>query len=64
MAEPDRDLAEYPGAQADQARLLHLGGGSESQSVGVYRLLQSDDRQAVQVDVPGEGSGDLNHWLI
>ncbi len=25
MAEPDGDLAEYSGAKADQARVLHVG---------------------------------------
>src|SRR5919202_3760320 len=59
LAEPDGNLAEYPGAEAAPARLLHLGRGPQAEDRGLHRLLQSDDGQAVQVDLPGQATGGI-----
>ena len=52
LAEPDRALAEYPDPQAAPARLLRLGGRSHRQGAGLHRVLQPDDGQALQMDLP------------
>src|SRR5262249_38156050 len=53
VAESDRDLVQHPGAARAQAGELHVGDGSAGEDFGLYRLLQSDAGEAVQVDVQG-----------
>ena len=45
------DLVQHPGAEDAQARELHVGSGSRGEGVGIHRLLQPDDGQAVPVDL-------------
>jgi hypothetical protein len=54
----------HPGAQATEARQLHLGRGSISAHSCVHRVLQPDNGQAVQVDLPGTSAQGLNRWVI
>lgn len=64
VAQSDRDLAFYLGAQTAQAWLLHLGGGSAAEGLGFHCLLQPHHGQTVQMDRPGQAAGGLNCWAI
>src|SRR5215216_6714987 len=64
LAQPDRVVVFHPGAQATEARQLPLGRGSISAHSCVHRVLQPDDGQAIQVDLPGTSAQGLNRWVI
>ncbi len=61
LAEPGRDLAEYPGAQAPTARRLPLRGLSAAPGARLHRLLQSHHGQALQVDLSRQATPCLIH---
>src|SRR5262249_52516486 len=57
MDEPNRDLVQHSHAEGPEAGELRLRGGLEGQGVSLRGLLQSDDGQAVQVELRKAASG-------
>jgi site-specific DNA recombinase len=55
------DLAEHPCSQTPAARQFPLHRRPAHSGVGLYRLLQPHDGEAVQVDLPGQATPCLTH---
>ena len=47
-------------AETATARVLQIGHRSETEGVGLHRLLQPDHGKAIQMDLPREGVGRIN----
>src|SRR5215217_3660104 len=64
LAQPDRAVVFYSGAQAAQAKQFYVRGRSAPADPRFHRVLQPGSGQTVQMDVQGPSAESLNRWII
>ena len=64
MDESSGNPAEHSGAETAAARVLRIGHRSETEGVGLHRLLQPDHGKTIQMDFPRESAGRMNCRVI